>query len=464
MASASVLPFLAALKNQIVPPQFGGPDPTANPALGQQQAPDMPPPDMSVGQPQQPPPPPPDPVGDIAQGMVASQGQPQLAGETKGHKLMRILMAGAQGGAVGAGQKTFGEGFQQGNQLPFQQASRNLNLQQQQAQTNLTKSQTGQVTIMGPNGQPMMLPAFLAKGALGASIGAQGKTQAAQIGAGAHVQGAQIGANARVQAAQMGLGPLADVPDDLQQQFGLPAKLPLKMLNQAEGAANRPLTTVAGEHDTYVVNKSTGEKKGLGVGSPRIAATLARPVQVAETDAEGNPTGKVTYQSAGQAMKSGGMAPSSVPFQAQKGVVKSFTSGKAADNLNAFNTAQDHLRILGQTAAALQNGDFQALNSVSQRWKEMTGDDAPTNFDMVRDAVSGELLKTFGHVTEGGVGRVNGSIHRAEGPKQLAGAIKEALDLMESKKGALNNQFNEGVKGKPAFKGQHDKKDSLGIL
>src|SRR5262249_40915793 len=93
-----------------------------------------------------------------------------------------------------------------------------------------------------------------------AQTGAQARVQGAQIGAGARTQAAQTEADARVKAAQMNLGPMAAVPEDLQQQFGLPAQLPLRMLNQAESAANRPLTTVYGADDAYAVNRQTGAK------------------------------------------------------------------------------------------------------------------------------------------------------------------------------------------------------------
>src|SRR4029077_16708551 len=91
------------------------------------------------------------------------------------------------------------------------------------------------------------------QGAAQTRAGAQ--IQGAQIGAGARTGAAQIGADARIKAAQLNLGPIAQVPQDLQDPLGVPPELPIKMLNQAESAANRPLTIVQGTQGPAIVNK-----------------------------------------------------------------------------------------------------------------------------------------------------------------------------------------------------------------
>src|ERR1051326_8023539 len=112
------LPFLSALKKQAPPdagPDFSGMESESDPQ-----------PDLSMFQaPDAPPHPPANPLDDLAK--PDSNAAPKLAGETKGHKLLRILMGAGYGAAAGAGKRTFGEGFQQAQELP-------LSLQHQQLQ------------------------------------------------------------------------------------------------------------------------------------------------------------------------------------------------------------------------------------------------------------------------------------------------------------------------------------------
>src|SRR5579871_1123961 len=219
------------------------------------------------------------PLDDLAATPVDAEGKPKLAPETKGHALLRILTSSVRGALDGAAANAqtyaqtgrnagFGGGFEGAEMQPYQKALMATNLAQERAKTSLITNQANQmgqsVMIMTPNG-PMYVPAFLAKGALGSSISGQYRQGAAETEAQAKTDSAKIGAQGRVDAAKASYGPLADVPQDLQDQFGLPAKLPLKFLNTAESAANKPLTVVAGANDSYTVNKQTGQKTALGV-------------------------------------------------------------------------------------------------------------------------------------------------------------------------------------------------------
>lgn len=266
---------------------------------------------------------------------------------------------------------------------------------------------------------------------------------------------AQVGATSREQVAQTNQGMMIPVTPQMQQMLNLPpgtTQIPLKQLNEATGIATRPLGNVQGATDTYQINKLTGEKTALGVGSARLAGQQAHPVQVAEQDADGNPTGRLVYVPASQAMQSGAMAPGSTPFVAQKAVIKSATSGSIGNTLNAFNTATDHLKILQTLGDALGNGNMQSINSLAQKYAQATGSAAPTSFDMAKNAVAGEIAKTFkGNATEGEIASINETINKAMSPAQLKGAIGTALQLMGSKKAAIKNQVTQGAKGKPAF-------------
>jgi hypothetical protein len=319
-----------------------------------------------------------------------------------------------------------------------------IGIQQQNAQAAqaLKEAQADQYTRVpvSINGQTMMLPATAAKQILAAQAAGQSGIQKANIGAGA-----------KVAAAQIGQGMPVAVPQELQDQFGVPAQMPLKQLNALETAANKPLTTVQGATDAYLVNKQTQAKTALGVGSGRIAATMARPVQVADPD---NPGG-VKYMPAGEAMRTGAPAASSAQVSVPKGVMKDFTSGTSAKTLNSFNTATEHLKLLSQLGDALDNGAVPLINRIANQYSTATGESAPTSFDMAKQAVAGEVAKTFkGQATEGEIAAINTTLNNAQSPKQLKGAIGTALSLMESKRAALMEQYNQGIKNSPAFNKQ----------
>ncbi len=382
-------------------------------------------------------------------------------GLTKAGKLATLLTSGLQGALAGrakseetvaatGGRRSGGAGmgFEAGYTLPWQRQAQQNQLRQQEAQTELTESQSQMVpTQYGP------LPAALARYILPAQIRGESTenaattragatTQAAQIGAGSRVQGAQIGADARIKAAQMGLGPLADVSPELQQQLGLPAKLPLKMLNQAESAANRPLTTVYGENDAYTVNRQTNAKTPLGVGNRGVGAAQARPVQVA---ADPNNPGAVTYQSAGQAMKTGAAAPASAATQAAKTEAKSEVPTKIGDQKVAFNTMIQHAQLLRNAAKALNNGDVQALNGLKNSFKNQFGYSGPITAEAIADAYKGEVSNVInkGHITDTGNEKI---AHTLDPRKQNFGTVDSVLSayeaLAQSKLNMLNNQAN----------------------
>lgn len=392
-------------------------------------------------------------------------------GLTKAGKLATLLTSGLQGALAGrarseetvaatGGRRSGGAGmgFEAGYTLPWQRASQQNQLRQQQAQTELTESQSQMVpTQYGP------LPAALARYILPAQIRGEATenaadtragatTQAAQIGAGSRVQGAQIGADARIKAAQMGLGPLADVSPELQQQLGLPAKLPLKMLNQAESAANKPLTVVAGENDSYVVNKRTNAKTPLGVGNRGAGAAQARPVVAA---ADPNDPGNLTYMPAGQAMKTGALAPAAAPAQTAKATARAVApGGKVGEEINAFSTAIQHADLLRSAVAALGNGDQQTLNSLKNRFKTEFGVAGPITAQAIADAYQREVTSGLskGHMTDSEIGSVGKTLNvGAQSPQQSLGVIDAYKALFQSKMNVRKQGVEQGMKGKANF-------------
>jgi hypothetical protein len=182
-------------------------------------------------------------------------------------------------------------------------------------------------------------------------------------------------------------------------------------------------------------------------GTARMSVLLQQPIAAADPN---NPGGEkfVTKKDA-----IGMGAPGGVDTTAPKALVKDFTSGADAKTLNAFNTAQDHLRLLGQAADALHNGNTQLVNQFGNAYAAQTGSPAPTNFNAVKAAVAGEISKTFkgGGATDAEIAEINKTIQSKNSPAQLRGAINQYSALMQSKRAALQTQYQQGMKGKPNF-------------
>jgi len=140
----------------------------------------------------------------------------------------------------------------------------------------------------------------------------------------------------------------------------------------------------------------------------------------------------------------------------QRDTTAYFTKGKGGQQLTAYNTALAHLDTLQTLASALNNGDVQAVNRVAQRFKQETGNPAPTNFEAAKNAMAGEVasaLKASG-ATDQEIEKVDQTFGRAQSPQQLEGAINTYRSLLNSKAHQLQGQYSAGMQGKPNFQPQ----------
>lgn len=160
---------------------------------------------------------------------------------------------------------------------------------------------------------------------------------------------------------------------------------------------------------------------------------------------------QTTVMPAAQAAAAHIGTPASIWFQTDKALEKAFTSGNEAKAITAFNTASDHLRMLSEAAKALDNGDVTLFNKWKNEYAKATGNPAPTNFDTIKAAASGEIAKTFGELNIPGVEAVNRPMQEAGSPAQLAGAIGNNYALMQSKIKGLKGQYEAGRAGHPNF-------------
>jgi hypothetical protein len=162
---------------------------------------------------------------------------------------------------------------------------------------------------------------------------------------------------------------------------------------------------------------------------------------------------KVTFMRAGEAARSGAGSPASIGFQTDKALNKYMIAGRGGENIAAFNTATNHLKILGEVGDALQNGDIVAVNRLGNIWASETGEEGPTDFNAVKNAVAGEISKVFTGrgATQEEIAQINATINNAQSPEQIRGAIRYYTDLMDGKLGALKSQWTMGMGGQPAF-------------
>jgi hypothetical protein len=140
-------------------------------------------------------------------------------------------------------------------------------------------------------------------------------------------------------------------------------------------------------------------------------------------------------------------------FSIEQSVRKEFTSGDAAKNLTAFNTAIEHSKQLSIATDALDNGDVRTLNKIGNAFGYEFGSDKQTNFNVIKNALSGEISKVFkgGQATDAEIKAVQQPFDAANSTTQLKGAINNAIALMNSKRDALKQQYEQGTQGKPNF-------------
>jgi hypothetical protein len=146
---------------------------------------------------------------------------------------------------------------------------------------------------------------------------------------------------------------------------------------------------------------------------------------------------------------------SSGDFGVEQAVRKDFTSGAAAKNITAFNTAIAHANQMQQAADALDNGDLPSLNKIGNALGYQFGSDKMTNFNVIKNALSGEISKVFkgGEATDAEIKAVQEPFSSANSSAQLKGAIQNAIHLMNSKRDFLKQQYDQGIQGKPNFGG-----------
>ena len=225
-------------------------------------------------------------------------------------------------------------------------------------------------------------------------------------------------------------------------------RVPVKLKNTASEIAARGLTTVNTEEGVFERNRITGTNTRLG-NNPReiqldtpvgaLDNSTGKQVMVTRKDIIGNP---------------GRFAPVSADVSTPviKQTLKEYAStkpGTAGGATIAFNTAMAHLGLLNDAIDALGNGNMKLFNRLGQTYKDQTGSTVGATFDTVKQAVSGELARVTGSLSQGEQEAIKGPLDKANSPQALKAAVRSAVQLMDGKIGALHQHYVDVMHEEP---------------
>lgn len=211
-----------------------------------------------------------------------------------------------------------------------------------------------------------------------------------------------------------------------------------------------------------VGKEQAGQKIQVNVGSPESVESQAQALAEGRLAPSQLTKRSATYnqilQRADEIAKSQGKpgfnaAESETNFQSGKALQKDITSGPTAINLQAIQTARNHMETFKGLAKALKNGDVQAINSVANKWATATGGSAPTSFELAKAAFSGEVGKSFAgaNVSLADREELAKQISSASSEDQLLAAANTADELLSGKQHAIKQRVEKAKKGEADY-------------
>lgn len=134
-------------------------------------------------------------------------------------------------------------------------------------------------------------------------------------------------------------------------------------------------------------------------------------------------------------------------------VQKDFTSGKAANNVTAINTAIGHMGTLEELGAALDNGRSQDVNRITNAIANRFGDPKMNNFGIAASAVGSEMMRVFRQVgaSEKEQKDWESKFSNIQSPAQIKDALKTGSKLLESRIEAVDDQWKRGMDSKDGY-------------
>lgn len=132
-------------------------------------------------------------------------------------------------------------------------------------------------------------------------------------------------------------------------------------------------------------------------------------------------------------------------------VLDDYTKGATHKELNAGNTAISHIAVLKPLVGQLANGNNAVLNNIKNTWdQKVMGSPAPTNFNGVKDFVTGEISKA---VLPNGGGEAErqalaASASSANSPQALNDIIQKWQDLLAGKMHFTKFNWDQSTRGR----------------
>lgn len=136
---------------------------------------------------------------------------------------------------------------------------------------------------------------------------------------------------------------------------------------------------------------------------------------------------------------------------------KDFTLGKGAAQINAINTTLGHMGELNDAIDALNNGDIQQLNRLANSLGAQVGQTPQTTFKTIVHRVGPEITAAY---VQGGGGEHERGANAEDfspnlSPQQLKSNVAISAQLLRSKIGALENQWEQNrAPSMPSFQEQ----------
>ena len=122
---------------------------------------------------------------------------------------------------------------------------------------------------------------------------------------------------------------------------------------------------------------------------------------------------------------------------------KAFATGKQGDIARSLNVAIDHIGTAESLIDAMNNGDINLINKLSNKIAAETGSTAPTNFEAVKHIVADEITKSV----VGGPGALADreamaeQIRGSNSPAQIRGVLSQFKSLMRGQLDGLADQY-----------------------
>src|SRR4030095_582331 len=129
---------------------------------------------------------------------------------------------------------------------------------------------------------------------------------------------------------------------------------------------------------------------------------------------------------------------------------KNLITGPEGQNLGKVNTAIVHLGRLGDMTEAMDTGNFTPTNEMYQYIKGKFGVETITNFELLKDAVAGEMAAALkGNATDVEIEKMGRAIGASSSPAAMLGVVKEGMGILSDKLKTYDERYHAQMPDDP---------------